>query len=187
MGRIGRVLDFVRRVKNGINFAEVQSSPGREGIITPQHFSAPGDDSAPLPTDYDFIVDIEGSGRAGVLGYIDAFLAGITSPGEKRIYARDSAGVLKGSIYLKRNGDIVHATGLAALLMQSDGVNVLGNPSGGVAVAANGDVDINGVIITAAGVVTVPTSLSVAGKELAGHDHAITGGSSAPGPTGPNN
>jgi hypothetical protein len=49
-----------------------------------------------------------------------------------------------------------------------------------------GDVTLTATNINLNGNVTIPTSLTLGGKEINNHTHPITSGSSAPGPTGPN-
>ncbi len=75
--------------------------------------------------------------------------------------------------------------------LKADGTVAGTNGSGDFELQAGGTMDINGATIDPSGniIATSFTAPSViaAGKELAGHDHAIAGGSSAPGPTGPNN
>ena len=105
------------------------------------------------------------------VGYLDPVNTPKALEGDKRTYARDPVtGLFVSEVWQHNDGavDIVNALGFIKLL-------------------ANGTVDLNGVTIDPAGAVVIPTSLTVAGKELAGHDHNITGGSSAPGPTGANN
>jgi len=70
-------------------------------------------------------------------------------------------------VWLKNTGDIA--------LKNSDGLFEL---------QSGGDINLNGVIIDKNGVVTISTSLLVAGKELAGHTHPA---GTPPGDTGTNN
>lgn len=74
-----------------------------------------------------------------------------------------------------------------SITLEDSGSYTLTNGSGTVSMASGGTVDINGVTFSPGGVVTIPASLLLAGKEIAGHDHNINSGSSAPGPTGGNN
>ncbi len=75
-------------------------------------FSASGDDSPPLPADGDLSGDTaaleEGveSGTVQVTGYHDNETTAVAKPGEKRMYARVSQGVLAAEIYLQRDGSI---------------------------------------------------------------------------------
>jgi hypothetical protein len=74
-----------------------------------------------------------------------------------------------------------------SITLTASGLSSITNSNGGISLATNGTVTINGVTIDASGNMVVPSSLTLNGKELDGHDHDINSGSSAPGPTGPNN
>jgi hypothetical protein len=84
------------------------------------------------------------------------------------------------------NGDIRMENDVVAANMYNTGEVDLTNGSGTLNLAPNGTFDINGVTIDASGNMIVPTSLILNGRELNLHQHPITSGSSAPGPTGPN-
>lgn len=132
-----------------------------------------GEDNNPPDGSRVTIIDIGQAFKLAIAS--DDNIEPITEPGEKRIYSTDSDGNLKASFYLKNDGSVT-----------------LENDNGFIELKANGDVDINGFIIKANGDSSSPTSISAPsivanGKELAEHDHPITSGSSAPGPTGPNN
>ncbi len=74
--------------------------------------------------------------------------------------------------------------------LKADGTVAGTNGSGDFELQAGGTMDINGATIDPSGNIIATSfsapSIVAAGKELAAHAHAITGGSSAPGPTGPN-
>ena len=161
MGLVARVLSFVRVVRNGAQVADVKVDQGGGDNVTPEHFGPAGDDSAPLPGDFAAVINQTGTGRTSVVGYVDPNSTPKAAPGEKRLYARDEDGSVVAELWLQGDGSL--------------------------AIDTDSDVNINGVIIKSDGSVEIPTSLKVAGKEIAGHDHAINSGSSAPGPTGPNN
>lgn len=77
-------------------------------------------------------------------------------------------------------------TVMARHVIDAAGTHLLDNDAGGsIQMLANGDVNINGTVFQSGNPVIVPTSLSVAGKELAGHDHG--GIEPGAGTTGPNN
>lgn len=194
MGRIAKFLSFVRFDRNGAKGAEVKLDPGGGQNITTPHFSAPGDDSFPLPQDIVATTIIPGSGKEAAIGYSDTLNAGITVAGEKRIYGRDADGVIVNSFHLKADGSVLlsNAEGFASLGAEGT-FNI-----NGVTIDKTGEVKVGGLTIAADGTLTSTKSIesdvsltapsAVAnGKELAGHNHPITSGSSAPGPTGPNN
>ncbi len=188
MGLVARVLSFVRTVRNGAQVSDVKSDPGGGPNITAEHFAPPGDDAHPLDTDYSYAGPTPQRGRFASLGYVDPINAAQAAAGEKRIYSRDPAdGMAVAAVWLKATGEIISGNAAADVTISPDG-SILGrNDNGSFELQAGGDFVVNGVTIAANGDVTVPNSLVLAGKEIAGHDHNILGGSSAPGPTGANN
>lgn len=170
MGRIGRLLSFAFATRNGAKVGDAKIDPGGGPNLTVEHFSSPGDDSYPLPGDYVATVATKNTGRESCIGYIDPANAQLAAAGEKRIYARDGNGATTVELWLKNTGEAV-----------------LANVNGSITLEAGGDVVINGVRISPSGNITDATTLEVGGKELNNHTHPITSGSSAPGPTGPNN
>lgn len=205
MGRIATILSFVRSLANGAKVTDVKIDPGGGANITAQHFSDPGDDSHPLTTDYAFIDDVEGTGREAVVGYVDPINEPKALAGDKRIYARDAdTGVVVVEVWLQNDGTGTLSNDNGSVVLLPDGGSITTTPAGtfetkadgsikGVngggsfELQAGGDFVVNGVIIDPNGNVTIPNSLTLAGKEIAGHDHDIDSGSSAPGPTGSNN
>lgn len=118
--------------------------------VTAQHFSAPGDDSRALPGDYCALSEAGGTGRQTAVGYRDAKNASVTSPGEKRIYARSSDGATKVEVWLKNSGEAL-----------------ISNDLGNITLLPSGDVSINGVIIKADGSdIILPN-----GRSLMHHGH----------------
>lgn len=168
MGKLAVIMSFTRTIINGVTASIVKLDPGGGPLVTAEHISDPGDDSYPVPGDYAVIDPQNKTGRYTVSGYIDPNLNPKSDTGEKRIYARDN------------NGEV------AEVWLKNDGSIVVSNGSGNIELLANGNIDLNGVIIDTNGNMTVPISLKLNGKELDGHTHPILGGSSSPGPTGPN-
>ncbi|MBW1725988.1 MAG: hypothetical protein JRJ62_00120 [Deltaproteobacteria bacterium] len=172
MGRIAKVLSFLRLTRRDAKVSDVKLDTGGGANITAEHFSSPGDDSFPLTTDYAITVDIPRSGGGVVVGYIDPINTSVALEGEKRIYARDPA-----------NGSIK-----VALRLKNDGAVTFSNANGSMDLAVDGTFNINGVTIDkdgklTANIVDATTSLLAAGDEVVEHDHIIKSGSSAPGPT----
>lgn len=187
MGLVGKLLSFVRVARNGAQLSDSKIDPGGGPNITAEHFSAPGDDAHPLPGDYVRVASVPQSGRAAVTGYVDPNNQQKAQAGEKRIYARDADGVEVVEVWLKNDGTALVTNSNGSVTLSPDG-SILGQNGGGsFELQASGDFVVNGVTIDASGAVTIPASLTLAGKEIAGHTHPITSGSSAPGPTGPNN
>lgn len=170
MGRIARILSFIRSTRKSAKISDVKIDTGGGANITVEHFSTPGDDSHPLKTDYVITLETPQSGGAVAVGYLDPANDQKANEGDKRIYSRDATGVVKAEIWLKNDGSIECTNG-----------------NGSIELRAGGNILLNGVTIAADGTVTIPTSLNLNGKEIAEHTHAITSGSSAPGPTGVNN
>jgi hypothetical protein len=198
MGLIATITEFFREPKNGVEapFLKVEAEKGVN--FTVPHFTPPGDDSPPLPIDQAALAASTGEGRFNAVGYLDNVNAGIANPGEKRFIARDADGAIKATLYMQNDGGFSIIADNYEISALADGTIKVANSSGSFDMAAGGNINLNGVTIDTAGNITSPSkitgdsgefssSLIAAGKELVAHDHAITGGSSAPGPTGPNN
>ena len=205
MGWVGRVLAFVRVRRNGAEISTATVDQGGGELNSCDHFSAPGDDAFPLATDYALGVEVQQTGVSAATGYVDPINEPKALKGDKRIYARDadtSETVVEvwlkndgtatvtnsnGSVTLAPDGSTGVVTPSSTFDCEADGSIAGVNTNGVFELQAGGDFVVNGVNIAADGSVTIPSSLTLNGKEIAEHDHAITGGSSAPGPTGVNN
>lgn len=184
MGRLARLLSFVRTTRNGIPATDVKFNPGGGANVTGPHLAPPGDDSHPLPDDFIYAGGTSATGSEAVLGYVDPVNEPIAGAGEKRIYARDAAtGVVVAEVWLKNDGSILSSNDNGSSELQADG-SILGeNSNGSFELQANGDFVVNGVTINTngnittagtvnAGTVEATTSLTVAGKEMSGHTHS---------------
>lgn len=198
MGRIGKLLSFVRTLRNGSKVSDAKVDLGGGENILSEHFSDAGDDSFPLDTDYVLASQIPRAGGHVVAGYLDPINEPKAMPGDKRIFARDPAtGLAIVEVWLKSDGTAVVSNGAGSFTLDPAGSIKGINGNGNFELESGGNCVINGVVIDTDGNITSPakitapegdfTSLLAATKELAGHDHPIVGGSSAPGPTGPNN
>lgn len=188
MGLISRLLSFVRTQRNNAQISDVKLDPGGGANITAEHFAPPGDDSHPLPNDYVYSASTPQRGRFAAIGYIDTLNAPKAAAGEKRIYARNSSGAPVVEVWLKNDGTatVVNSAGQVTL---SPAGSILGsNGAGSFELQAGGDFVVNGVTIAASGAVTIPTSLTLSGLELAGHTHAQANdsGGNTEQDTGPN-
>ena len=155
MGFIAIVLSFTHVSRNGLTVSDVKVDPGGGANVTAEHFSASGDDAQPLPGDYAVAIDVESSGRRlAAAGYIDSTNTPTAGPGEKRIYGRGASGAAVNQVFLKADGSILASNSLGAWELRADGF-----------------IDLNGVTIDPSGKVTIPNSLNLAGKEVAGHGH----------------
>lgn len=121
MGLVGRLISFVSGVRNGIGFKESQIDPGGGANITAEHFSDPGDDSHPLPGDFVSAVDIPRAGGSVATGYIDAKNTPKAAAGEKRIYGRDSDGVIVNEIHLFNTGKLIVKNDKGTMTLEPDG------------------------------------------------------------------
>lgn len=205
MGRIAVILSFSRVEQNGVKTSDVKIDTGGGYNITAQHYASPGDDSFPLKTDFVAIDSIPRRGGAISLGYLDPLNTPKAQEGDKRIYSRNAgSGVPVAEVWLKNDGSVLTANDNGSVLLRPDGGTVTTTPNstfdaaadgsiqgvngnGSFELQAGGDFIVNGVTIKANGDVIMPNSLLLNGKEIDDHDHNITGGSSAPGPTGGNN
>jgi len=204
VGRIAKLLSFVRLTRNGAKVSDVKIDPGGGANITGEHFAPPGDDSHPLKTDYVITSKLPRTGNEAIIGYIDPISEPVALEGDKRIYGRDADGITKNQVWLKNDGSILSSNDNGSALLRPDGGTIITTPgstfdaaadgsikgingAGSFELQSGGDFVVNGVTIKANGDVIMPNSLLLNGKEIDNHDHNITGGSSAPGPTGGNN
>jgi hypothetical protein len=199
-----------------VRSADVKLNPGGGANITGKHTASPGEDAHPLPDDFPAFVPSYGEGRQNIVGYVDAQNPLVAGIGERRTYARDTNGTIVNTIWQFNDGSVLVMNDSCMTAWNPDGTIASTNgtgtstikPSGeidhsntaggNVTVLASGVVNINGVTFSLTGDVSSPANISAAtsvsapsvkaaGKELAGHNHNITSGSSSPGPTGPNN
>lgn len=182
MGRIASILSFSRIEQSGVKTSNVKINTGGGVNITAQHYSAPGDDSYPLETDFAAISSIPRRGGAIAIGYLDPLNTPKAQKGDKRIYARDSSGVVVAEVWLKNDNTILATNG-----------------SGSFELRPSGTIDLNGVTIDPSGNIITPTTIEAAqvsapsvmadGKEIAEHDHSQGNDSAGNSQvdTGPNN
>lgn len=179
MGLIGELLSFARKTVNGVKSSDVKVDPGGGAIITGSHFSAPGDDSVPLKTDFAVTTPIPNSGGHAIVGYADPKNTPKAGEGEKRIYGRDSGGVVN-EIHLKNDGSVL-ITNLIAnseIELKADGSVIITNSLGTFELKLNGEIDMNGATVTLLGDV-----ISATGISLSTHTHSgVTVGSQSSGP-----
>ncbi len=211
MGRIAKLLSFLRTSRNEAKISDVKVDPGGGPIITAEHFTAAGDDSHPLPGDYVALNSDSGAGRESAVGYLDPLNEPKAQPGDKRIYARSEDGVVIVEIWLKNTGEATVLNENGSVTLRPDGGTITTTPqstfdakadgsikgdngSGSFELEAEGAFLVNGVTIDASGNITSPatitspnmvgsTSVKAAGKELAGHTHPA---GTPPSNTGPN-
>jgi prophage tail gpP-like protein len=137
MGLIAQVKSFTRRVVEGVRFSDVKVDPGGGANITGQHFADAGDDSHPLPTDYALLVKTRQSGVYAPAGYADTINTPKATAGEKRIYARNAAGVAVNEVWLKADGSVIISNDNGSIELKTDGELLHGS---GAKMTADGDV-----------------------------------------------
>lgn len=199
MGWINKILSFTRVTRNNARMSDVKIDSGGGDVITAEHYAPAGDDSHPLTTDYAQAIGIPRTGGATVVGYLDPINDPKAQPGDKRIYGRDAdSGGVVVEVWLKNDGTAIVSNANGSITLRPDGSIKGDNGNGSFELQVGGDFVVNGVIIDTGGNITSPATITgntlvgsssviADGKELVGHDHGITSGSSAPGPTGANN
>lgn len=175
MGMISKLLSFTRKDVGSVSTV----NPGGGFNLSADHFSAPGDDSYPLPGDYPALVETQRTGGVAAVGYMDPKSEQKAAAGEKRIYSRDGDGNAVVELWLKADGSAILSNALGSIQLKADGsVDI-----NGVTIDADGNTNINGVEIDDSGAVEVPLSLKVNSKELDLHVHpGVTVGTGSTGP-----
>lgn len=190
MGMIAKVLSFVRRGKA----SDVKVDPGGGFNVTGNHFSAPGDDSQPIPGDYAAATSNQRSGGESIVGYVDSVNEPKANAGEKRIYGRDAeTGAMVCEIWMKNDGSVHLQNDNGVFRILADGTITGANENGSFELEPGGDFFVNGATIDKDGNINSPgkidaaevesvSSLKVAGKEVNGHVHGgVTVGSGSTG------
>ena len=192
MGLIGKVLSYVYSSlgQNDDKVGDIKLDPGGEANRTTWHAEPANQTSQPLSGDFICVMPIPGEGKTVAVAFIDPNNPQDIAAGEHKTYARSpDDGAIKCMVHLRNDGTIA--------ITNEAGTSITADSSDG-SVTINGvKFDTSGNItgandITAAGTVEADTlngtsSVMAAGKEIVNHDHNINSGSSAPGPTGPNN
>jgi hypothetical protein len=202
---VGKVLSVSRVADGDVLLTEIKVDLGNGDNRRPRSvWLPPGYDGNPLPGDFALMARTDTSGRLECFGFIDPKNVDLTKPGEARVYSRDSEGTTVAEAHLKDDGTISLFNSSGNITLDPDGrsssTNAGGvaehkadgsfkatNASGSFELQAGGTFEANGVTISPTGAAVFPNSLILNGKEIDGHDHNITGGSSAPGPTAGNN
>lgn len=112
MARLGKVVEYLRESNTS---ATVRVALDASDEITATHYSAPGDDSAPLPGDWAVVIQDEKEWLCP--GFVDA-VEGSAQGGERRLYSRKSDGALAVVVYLKSDGTIEAGGALAVAIAE---------------------------------------------------------------------
>ena len=202
MGRIGKLLSFVRVIRNNAKLSDVKVDVGGGDILTASHAQGSGIDSVPLPDDYAVTLRIPRSGGVVTVGFVETDAQQKSGAGEFRIYARNASRAEVVEFCLKADGTALTSNSNGQFELRPDGSQRGQNSNGNYELQANGTVDINGATIDTDGNINAKSltadtvtaddiigdSVKASGKELAGHGH-IGSPTAATGPisnTGPN-
>lgn len=161
MGRIGKILEFIRSTSFGAMMTDTKADLGGGDIVNAPHFGAPGDDSHPLPGDYAAFVPSVRRGGWFSVGYVDPKNAQTAQKGERRIYGRNVGGDQVCEVWLKSDGTILADNANGSYSLSPDGSHLLQNSNGYIKLMADGTVDINGFIIGVNGNGTTAKGVSV--------------------------
>jgi hypothetical protein len=149
MSGIAIVLSFERKNDEDGHGINVNLDPGGEPF-TADHFGVPGIDAPPMRDDSAALVESHGAGQEQAVGYEDTKNAGQAQAGEIRIYARDANGAPMCTVFIRNDGRIQ-----------------MSNANGSIELAADGPVNINGLVIDVDGNVTTPGQISADGEVTA--------------------
>lgn len=144
MGRIGKILSFLRVSKKSSKLSEVKVNQSSGNSATCEHFEDAGSDSFPLNTDYAVIVGMDRTGGSVAVGYVDPLTEKKALIGEKRIYARKVDGTQICEIWLKNDGTVLISNGI-----------------GNFSLDTSGEFNINGAKITPSGDFITKNGVSV--------------------------
>ncbi len=168
------VKDIVRVSRKGTRplvaqTTEITASQGGVAPLTLTHGAPAGIDSAPMPGDYVYLGDTDGTGRGRVINYVDPLKVDVTLPGEIALYSRYAdTKLISGFVFLRNDGAMfgINIAGGNQWRLDADGRVLISNAAGSITIEVNGDVNINGAIISAAGEIT-----NAAGIVLGTHTH----------------
>lgn len=179
MGRLAKILSFVRAERRGAKVSDVKADPGGGPNITAEHFAPTGEDAHPLPGDYVATSRAAGTGRETAVGYLDPKNESKAQAGEKRIYARDpDTGDVVVEIWLKNDGEALAINANGSVKLRPDGGSVVTTPestfdcaadgsitgqnaNGAFSLETGGDFVVNGAKITTGGDVVSATGVSL--------------------------
>lgn len=163
-GLTAKLLSFYRTTRGSAKLSAGKIDPGAGANRTGDVVCPANEDAVPLPGDYTAALEVQGTGRVVLVGFVNTQDTQKAQAGEKRIYARDAGGAEVVELWLK-----------------SDGSATLSNGAGYLTLEASGEVIINGATITTGGDV-----ITAAGISLDGHTHpqANDSGGNTEQPTG---
>lgn len=152
-GEIGRVTEYDADGETGPEVTGVMGgeAEGSEGDpVGMDHFGPSGDDSPPLPGDFVAAVPLdEDDEESAAVAYADE-TARVAKGGEKRIYARNSEGVVVSSAFLKGDGSVTITNDKATVDLTPTGAIKLSNSAASVEIAVDGSIKLDGPTVSLA-------------------------------------
>jgi len=143
VGRLAKILSFVRTVRNEAKVSDIKADTGGGANITAEHIAPAGDDSFPLENDYVALNSDSGTGREMAIGYIDHINEPKAGKGDKRIYARNpETGNTVAEFWLQGNGSILCSNENGSFELQSGGDFLIN----GVTIDTNGNIATAGKV-----------------------------------------
>jgi hypothetical protein len=122
MGMIGELVEWLRTEDDDAKIAEGRFDLGGGDMVTCVDYQPSGYDAHPVPGDFAFLVPASESGSYVIVGWVDPNNEGFAKPGEVRLYARDSDGVVVGELHVTADGEV--PDGIAAeLIARADRVD----------------------------------------------------------------
>jgi hypothetical protein len=115
--KVAKVKSFER---DGVE-ENVIIDPGGGANRTAEHTAPGGVDAPPLPGDEVVAVECGGKGTQQAVGYRDPTNTREASPGEHRFYARNAAGEVVATVWLKGDGRIVLENDVSTWSTSHDG------------------------------------------------------------------
>ena len=150
MGRIAVVRQWIVQALSGL----VNSDPGGGETLNSQYLQSSGEDAPPLPGDYQFVDEAQGTGATYALGVVDGKNALQAAPGERRTYSRNSEGAIMATFFMRADGSATISNSNGSHTLAADGSQSMVNGAGSVQLQANGQVSINGLTISPQGQLT---------------------------------
>jgi hypothetical protein len=112
---IGELIEWLRTTDDEAEIAEGRFDLGGGDLATCVDYQPSGHDSQPMPGDFALLAPGPESGSYLVAGWVDPNNAGVTKPGEARLYARDGEGAVVGALHVTADGNV--PDGIAAELI----------------------------------------------------------------------
>ena len=103
MSGTGKVLSNQDRQRKILE-PEIKGEVRKAENVTATIYSQPGEDSRPIPGDSMAFIHGDNIGGKVAVGFLDTVNAPVSSPGEKRLYSRNSSGAIQAIVYFREDG-----------------------------------------------------------------------------------